>query len=187
MNRAALLLAVTLSAWLAGCESPPPRETADRTTAEPGLEEQVVDVAVLPPRIEAPDAPWLERIFRAALRRGLIASKRYSVPSDEHVADALAGRDLEPGAAAAAAGSDAALLLVLDQWDKEELLPKGRIHAGGEALLVSPEKVLWRRTFRDLMVISRAATVTASNRPEAEEAMIRDFVAELLATLPAKR
>ncbi len=163
------------------------RSPNDETRLNPEFERgDVVDVAVVPPKVASPDAERLQQIFRQSLRKYLIDSKAYAVPRDSYVDRMIGGREVTPEVAVEASGADAILILGITQWDTSLLYPKGRIFAGGAITLYGPQGVLWERTFRDFQVLSRSPSVTAANRVDVVDKMIADLCAQLLETLPSK-
>jgi len=184
------LLLIVVAVLLPACNTPPStRQREDRTQVDPGFQEtEIIDVAVLPPRIEGSDDQVLARGIRNTARRVLIDQKQYSVPGDGWI-DTTINRHpaaTDPGGIADAAGSDAALEIVLSQWETGELLPKGRIYAGGSVVLHRKGGgVLWERTFKDWTRLS-SQNVTASNRHEAVGQILREMIREVLDKLPQK-
>ena len=81
--------------------------------------------------------------------------------------------------------SDAVLFIAITQWETQDLLPKGRIYAGGKATLYGPEGALWERRFSDWTILS-PGSLTPSNRQEMYESMVGTFTTEVLSALPPK-
>lgn len=184
MKQYGLLILAVIA--LTACESTP-RSKVDQTRVDPALEQtELIDIAIAKPMVgNSSDGEVLAASIRTATRKVLIDHKRYAVPRDAFV-DAATSGDTRPGELARAAGSDAALVFTLDQWETDELLPKGRIYAGGNVQLVSTSgSVMWQRTFKDWARVA-PRNVTASNRLEVTDEMLRDTVRELLVQLPAK-
>jgi hypothetical protein len=182
------LLASTIFVALIGCETAPREEVQDRTDVAPGFTEaQIVDVAVLPAEADAPDREILQGRIRSTAHQYLIDVKNFAVPENGYVDRAIGTLPgaTEPSRAAEAAGADAALLVSINQWETEDLLPKGRIYAGGTLLLQGKGQTWWQRTFRNRTLLA-PRTVTASNRAEIVDGMVRDLTRDLLSTLPAK-
>lgn len=182
---------VALGAFLllVACAEAPVASVEDRTTVSPAFAAaQVVDVAVLPPTAETPDQELIRGRIRHTAHTYMIDEKNYAVPEDRFVDQAVTtlpgGSD--PGQSATAAGSDAALLVSITQWDTDDLVPKGRIHAGGTVSLYGKDRsVYWERTFRNKMVLADR-NVTAANRGEVVDTMVRDLIRDLLSTMPPK-
>jgi len=183
MKQYGLLILVLIST--VACESTP-RSKVDQTRVDPALERtELIDIAVTRPAIATSDGAVLSASIRNSARSVLINRKHYAVPRDAFV-DSATKANATPGDIARAAGSDAALVITLSQWETGELLPKGRIFAGGNARLVSTTgAVLWERTFKDWNRIA-PRNVTASNRLEVTDEILRDTIGELLVQLPAK-
>ena len=182
MKQYGLLILVAIACT--ACVSTP-RSKVDQTRVDPRFEKvELIDIAVAKPQVSTSDLEVLAKSIRKAARRVLINDKRYAVPRDAYV-DA-ATDDTGAAVIARAAGSDAALVISLDQWETGELLPKGRIFAGGNVQLVEAGGgIVWERTFRDWPRTS-PRNVTASNRMEVTDEMLRSTVRELLIQLPGK-
>jgi hypothetical protein len=184
--RGSITLALAALLALCACQTAT-RSPTDETRLDPEFERgDVIDIAVLEPRVASPDAERLRQIFRQSLRGHLIGLKAFSVPRDSYVDRMIGGRDLTPQVIVEATGADAILSLDVTQWDTSFLYPKGRIYAGGTISLQGPRGVLWERSFRDFQVLSRSPSVTAANRVQVVDRMIDDLCAQLLETLPSK-
>lgn len=182
-----LLLAVVA---LGACQTQQrQRQREDQTRTDPALETMdLVDIAVIAPEVTTPDRQVLSAAIRSTARKVLINRKHYAVPKDTFVdRSAAASSATDAGTIASAAGSDAGLVISLDQWETGDLVPKGRIWFGGTARLVESgsTRVLWERSFRDWDSVA-PRNVTASNRLEVTGDMLREIVRQVLATLPAK-
>ncbi|MAG57099.1 MAG: hypothetical protein CMJ83_12470 [Planctomycetes bacterium] len=189
MKRVSFLLA-SLAIFLSACQTgSPERARVDRTEVTPGLSEiELIDIAVLAPEVATPSDVVLSTKIRATARRVLLDAKRYSVPQDAFIDTAIAEHPgaTDPGRVASVTGADAALVIKLSQWDTGELIGKGRIYAGGEAVLHGKDGgVLWKRVFQDWPRIA-AANVTPSNRGEVTNEMLNLTIREILDKLPAK-
>jgi len=90
-------------------------------------------------------------------------------------------------AIARAAGSDAGLMISLDEWETRDLIPKGRIYASGSVRLLQGDsgRVLWQRSFQDWTRIA-PRNVTASNRSKISDDMLRAMIRDVLANFPSK-
>lgn len=174
---------------LVACEAPRDRDPRENTSVESGFpNRKVMDVAILAPKVTAPDGDLLSARFRKEARAVLIDRKLYSVPQDAYVDQAL--RNLpeatgSPEKLASVTGSDATLEIVVSQWETGELFPRGRIFAGGEMTLHGKDAVLWKRSFQDKMLLA-PRDVTTTNRTQTIDVMIRDLTRELMTTLPSK-
>lgn len=165
------------------------RQREDQTRSDPALATtELVDIAVVTPEVTTSDRQVLSSAIRAAARKVLINRKHYAVPRDAFVDRSAAAQNAtDVGAIASAAGSDAGLLISLDQWETGDLLPKRSIYAGGKARLVESggTRVLWERSFRDWKRVA-TSNVNASNRTQVTQAMLREMIREVLSNLPAK-
>ena len=165
------------------------RQREDQTRADPALATtELVDIAVVSPEVSTSDRRVLAAAIRAAARNVLINRKHYAVPRDVFVDESAASSNAtDAGTIARAAGSDAGLIISLQQWETGDLLPKGRIYAGGTARLVASggTRVLWERSFRDWTQVA-ARNVTATNRAEVTRDMLRQVISEVLSNLPPK-
>ncbi|NRA97700.1 MAG: hypothetical protein HRU14_16005 [Planctomycetes bacterium] len=165
------------------------RQREDQTQSDPALATtELVDIAIVSPEVTTPDGRLLSATIRAMARKILINRKHYAVPKDAFVDRAAAASNAtDAGTIARAAGSDAGLFISLEQWETSDLLPKGRIYAGGTARLVESggTRVLWERSFKDWTRVA-SGDVTTSNRPEVMKNMLREVVQEVLSNLPPK-
>jgi hypothetical protein len=188
MNRPYLIL-LPVTILFASCQTPGTRSFADQSEVSPGFEQtEIVDISVLRPNVVAAEREFLEPRLRRAIRMTLLDGKGYSVPTDEWIETVILEHPTAdtPAGIASAAGSDAALLLTLDQWDTNEFLPKGRIYAGGRATLMGKDgTTLWQRTFQDWMRLA-PKNVTGANRADVTDEMLRTFAQDILSKLPAK-
>ncbi len=165
------------------------RQREDQTRADPALATaELVDIAIVSPEVTTSNRQVLSATIRAAARKVLINRKHYAVPRDAFVDRTAAASDAtDAGTIARAAGSDAGLVISLEQWETGDLIPKGRIYAGGTARLVESggTRVLWERSFKDWTRVA-SGDVTIINRPEVMKNMLREVVQEVLSNLPPK-
>lgn len=170
------------------CETAPRGSGDDMTVVHPDFASaEVIDIAVIPPDIHAPDRAPLEKRLRATAHEYLIATKNYAVADDAYIDRALEsfpGAE-DPSRLAEATGADAVLLVMISQWETEDLLPKGRIYAGGKAAIIGKGQTYWERTFSNRLLLTKAP-VTASNRMEISEDLVRQLTRDILSTVPLK-
>ncbi len=187
MKHYGLLLAAAVA--IGACQAPRQRQPQDQTRADPRLGTmEMVDIAVVKPGVTGSDARALSSTIRSSARKILIDQKNYAVPKDVYVDEAArVGNATGTGSIAREAGSDAGLLIILEEWETQDLIPRGRVYASGSAKLVESggTRVLWERSFKDWTRLA-PANVTASNRGEMNEGMLRAMVREILSGMPAK-
>ncbi len=177
------IAASLLFLFAVACSTPPATPPVDEVSESPEFAKaHVVDIAVVRPVVPAGSDEHLSARLREAVRKTLISEKSYAVPTSNFVDGTLVGGS----ASAEAMHSDGILTLALDEWNRDAFLSSGRVKAAGKLTLTGKNgAVLWERRFTERTVLY-PGTVQAGAMREAEEAVMKSFAADILASLPKK-